>query len=39
VRAIAKAPGKIPALLRLQRNSSLAARRLAGVLARVIGPP
>lgn len=33
--AIAKSPGKIPALLRLQKNTSLAAQRLAEVLARV----
>jgi adenosylhomocysteine nucleosidase len=35
--AIAKAPGKIPALLRLQKNSKLAAQQLAEVLATVIG--
>jgi adenosylhomocysteine nucleosidase len=35
--AIAKSPGKIPALLRLQKNTGLAAERLAGVLASVIG--
>jgi len=34
--AVAKEPGKIPALLRLQRNSSLAARRLADVMDKVI---
>jgi len=34
--AIAKSPGKIPALLRLQRNSRLAATRLAAVLAQVL---
>ena len=33
--AIAKSPGRIPALLRLQRNSSFAAHRLAEVLATV----
>jgi adenosylhomocysteine nucleosidase len=33
--AVAKSPGKIPGLLRLQRNSSLAAQRLAEVLATV----
>jgi len=33
--AIAKSPGKIPGLLRLQKNSSRAARRLADVLATV----
>lgn len=36
--AIAKSPGKIPALLRLQKNSSGAAQRLAEVLAKVIWP-
>ena len=35
--AIAKAPGKIPGLWRLQRNSRLAAQQLAKVLSRVIG--
>lgn len=34
--AIAKAPGKIPALLRLQKHSRLAAQRLADVLTTVI---
>ncbi len=34
--AIAKAPGKIPDLLRLQRHSKLAAQRLADLLARVL---
>ena len=33
--AIAKSPGRIPGLLRLQKNSSLAAQRLAEVLAKV----
>ncbi len=33
--AIAKSPGKIPALLRLQKNSSRAEQRLAEVLARM----
>lgn len=36
--AIAKSPGKIPALLRLQKNCRFAARRLAAVLAEVISP-
>lgn len=35
--AVALAPGRIPALLRLQRNCRFAARRLAAVLARVTG--
>jgi adenosylhomocysteine nucleosidase len=35
---LAKSPGKIPALLRLQRNSSAAAVRLAKVLLQVVGP-
>ncbi len=34
--AIAKSPGKIPALLRLQRHSRLAAQRLAEALVKVI---
>ncbi|TAK94213.1 MAG: hypothetical protein EPO07_17040 [Verrucomicrobia bacterium] len=34
--AIAKSPGKIPALLRLQRNCKFAAERLANVLLKVI---
>jgi len=34
--AIMKSPGKIPALLRLQKNTSFAAQRLAEVLARVV---
>jgi hypothetical protein len=33
--AIAKSPGKIPGLLRLQKNSSFAAQRLAEMLATV----
>jgi hypothetical protein len=37
--ALAKSPGKIGALLRLQQQTRLAAERLAGVLARVIWPP
>ena len=37
--AVAKAPGKIPALLRLQRNSSFAAKRLAEVLVRILSQP
>jgi adenosylhomocysteine nucleosidase len=36
--AIAKSPGKIPALMRLQKNSRFAAERLADVLAKVIWP-
>jgi adenosylhomocysteine nucleosidase len=36
--AIAKSPGKIPALLRLQKNCRFAARNLAEVLAKVIWP-
>ncbi len=35
-KAIAKSPGKIPALLRLQRNTKYAAQRLALVLEKVI---
>lgn len=35
---VAKSPGKIPALLRLQKNSSQAAARLAEVLMKVIVP-
>jgi uridine phosphorylase len=33
---VAKSPGKIPALLRLQKNSSAAAARLADVLLKVV---
>ncbi len=36
--ALARAPGRIPPLLRLQRNTTLAARRLAGLLEKVIWP-
>jgi len=36
--AIAKSPGKIPTLLKLQKNSRFAAERLAAVLAKVIWP-
>jgi nucleoside phosphorylase len=36
LRAIATSPGKIPALLRLQRNCHAAAIKLAGVLTRVV---
>ena len=36
--AVARAPGKIPALLRLQKQSRFAAQRLAEVLAKVIWP-
>ena len=36
--AIVKSPGKIGALLRLQKQSRLAAEKLAAVLAQVIGP-
>jgi adenosylhomocysteine nucleosidase len=35
--AIAKSPGKISALLRLQKITSLAAQRLAATLSQVIG--
>lgn len=35
--AVLKAPQKIPALLRLGRNSALAAERLAAVLVRAVG--
>jgi purine-nucleoside phosphorylase len=35
--AVLKAPQKIPALIRLGKNSALAAERLANVLARAIG--
>jgi adenosylhomocysteine nucleosidase len=35
--AIAKSPGKIPALLRLQKITSFAAQRLAATLSQVIG--
>jgi len=35
--AIARSPAKIPALLRLQKNTGQAAERLAAVLAQVIG--
>lgn len=34
--AVARSPGKIPALLRLQKNSSFAAKRLAEVLEKVL---
>lgn len=34
--AIAKAPGKIPALLRLQKKTQFAAQRLAEILERVV---
>lgn len=37
--AVAKSPGEIPALLRLRKNTKLAAERLAEVLAKVIWPP
>jgi len=36
--AIARSPGKISALMRLQQQTNLAATRLAGVLAKVISP-
>ncbi len=36
--AIAKSPGRIPALLRLQKNCRLAAERLPEVLSKVIWP-
>jgi adenosylhomocysteine nucleosidase len=35
--ATAKSPGKIPALLRLKKTTSLAAQRLAAMLSQVIG--
>lgn len=35
---VIKSPGKIPALLRLQKNSRLAAERLAEVLRKVVAP-
>jgi nucleoside phosphorylase len=34
--AVAKSPGKIPALLRLQKNSKFAAERLAEVLVKIL---
>ena len=34
--AVAKSPGKIPALLRLQKNSSFAAKQLAEVLVKIL---
>ena len=37
--ALLKQPGKIPALLRLQKNCSLAAARLAEVLGKVLLKP
>ncbi len=37
--AIAKSPGKIPALLRLRKNCRLAAERLAAVLIKVVEQP
>ena len=36
--AVAKAPGRIPALWRLRKHTNLAAQRLAGVLGKVIWP-
>lgn len=36
--AIAKSPGKIPALLRLQKNTRHGAQRLAELLVKIIGP-
>jgi hypothetical protein len=36
--AIAKSPGKIGALMELQRKTSFAAERLADVLAKIIFP-
>ncbi len=37
--AVAKSPGKLGALLRLQKNCRFAARQLAQTLAKVIWPP
>ena len=36
--AIAKSPGKIPALMQLQKKTRFAAEQLAGVLAKIISP-
>ena len=36
--AIAKSPGKIPALMRLQKQTEFAAAQLAEILGKVIGP-
>jgi len=37
--AVAKSPGKIGALMRLQKQTRLAAERLADVLSRILPPP